>query len=548
MDAPTHKFHRWLYDAWMYEQDWRSRGERNEDYYDGNQWTDDEEEILDNRGQQPVVFNLCRTVIDQILALFLQKKSDIRVLGREPDDDVTADLITQLLKQVYDQNNYSYYDGMIARNGCVVGRGWNQADIEKDSDGKDQVVLHHIPWNEIYCDPFFRKPDASDARYIIRQIWMDYDRVKEKWGEKADNIDVQQLKSQDSLYDGLETTAQSRTSGKMYYDNKTRRIGIYECWYYDSKKKLRYVVFSGNTFLEGGLEDSQNESPLDIDVIPLTPFIAGRNRKGEPQGVLDWIISIQDSLNKLYSKWQWNIMSRQAVVDENAVDDIDALRDEIAKPDGVIVTAPGYMDRFQILKNTEESVHIANMMGFLVQMSQRVSGVNDALLGVGGVNARSGDQESMRMIQGAQMQSQLLDNFMFSKRRFAEIIIKLIGKYYTDERTVRIMQPNGTTDYFKLNVEYQGASGQTVFYNIEDALRYDLVIENLPEFNSVRQYTLKAIVEAAKSGALPVPVASKIIIELADIPGKEKVLRELEAYQQQQAALVAQQQQANGGQ
>ena len=94
----NHKFHRWLVNTENFERDWRKRNQRNFDFYDGDQWTADEKETLINRGQQPTVLNLIRPTIDMVLSLEVEKRSDLQVVGRNPDDVEIGDILTALLK------------------------------------------------------------------------------------------------------------------------------------------------------------------------------------------------------------------------------------------------------------------------------------------------------------------------------------------------------------------------------------------------------------------------------------------------------------------
>jgi len=536
-------------DAQLYQEAWRERNNNHFSYYDGDQWTEPEKATLEARGQQATVLNICRPTVDMVCAMYSQRKSDYQVVGREMSDDELAGVLTELLKQAYDQNDYDYYEGQFFRTGVVGGMGWMQVSVKKDELDQHQIHVDHIPWEEVFWDPYFRKPDGSDARYIIRQIWMDRDTVVKRWPNKGEELNVY-FDAYREDFEGQEYAAQTNTgSGEFaYYDHRNRRVAINEVWYRDADGKMRHCIYTGTVFLKGSEEDSDNEMPYSangqqLETFPLVPFIASRNRKGEPQGIVEWILPIQDTLNKVYSKWQWNICTRQVVMEEDAADDPDQVRAEVAKPNGLVMLRPGAGGKFQILKNIEESAHLSGMMQFLVGMGQRVSGVNDALLGMGGVNARSAEQEASRLLQGAQMQTAMLENLMFSKKRIAHVILRLMGLYYTDERTVRITQPNGTHEYYLLNEEYEGADGNPIFYEIKDILRYDVVLKPVPQYSTVRQNTMTSIVEAAKSGALPPEIAAKLIIELVDLPDKQRIIQELEAYQQQQMALQQQQMQ-----
>jgi len=191
-------------------------------------------------------------------------------------------------------------------------------------------------------------------------------------------------------------------------------------------------------------------------------------------------------------------------------------------------------------------------MQFLLAMSQRVSGVNDATLGIGGTNARSAQQESTRLIQGSRMQTSIIENLFFTRRQVAKVVLRLIGQFYNDSRVVRITQPNGFNAFIELNGERTDEqTGETFKVNeIDDLLKFDVVLKEVEPFTTVKQLQLQQVVETAKAGVLPEEIAGQLIISLMDMPGKQELLQDLaihfERLRQQQMQALQQQQQEQG--
>jgi len=555
IEVPHHRFHAWLIESSLFLTPWQEDNQCHFEYYDGEQWTDAEKAIIESRGQQASVLNAIRPTVDMIIALEAQRRTDIQVIGREASDDQMADLLTKLIKQVYDQNDYNYRQGKMFREGIVGGAGWMEFFVHKDDAEQDQIVCRKHKWEEIFWDPYTREPDASDARYIIRRVWMDRDSASALRGkDKIDQVvDTSQRTDIEEVYEGQEMEAQMNSDSYRFntkaWDSKSRRIAVNDTWYRDAKGKIRRVVWSGNVFLEGGENDEQNESPYRMNMYPLVPFFASLDQKGRPQGIVSWVKDMQDSLNKNFSKWQWAVASRQVMFEDGAVEDPEELRHEVGKPDGVVRINDGMMGKVQMMDaaNKNESVHLMNMMNFLLQMIQRVSGVNDALLGIGGVNARSAEQEASRSLSGAQMQTSFLENLYFSKKKSAEIILNLMGQFYTDRRVVRITRPNGEVQRMVMNEEGLDAANQPIIQNqlqMDDILRYDVVVDQTPAYSTVKQLKLRFVTEMAKSGALPAPVASRMLLELSDMPDKHELIQQTEEFYKQQAELQAQEAQA----
>ena len=535
-----------LDNARQYQADWRDSNNQNFEYYDGNQWTAAELAELKERGQQDTVLNIVRPTVDMMFAQYLERQADITLMGREVSDDGLGKIMTHMLKWLLDMADFDYYEGEVFMEGAVGGIGWFGVDVEEDEFGDDQIQVEQVPWEEMFWDPHARRPDFQDARYIHRVGWMDIDDVEELWDVEISHEDA--TAGWDD-YTGQEAKAQEGSDPIEGGDHKPRRVPVIETWYKNSKKKLHQVIWTGNTFLVGGLEDSENENPhkadgdgIDLSLYPFIPFRFARDKEGLPQGVVGWMKPEQDSLNHLHSKWQWGISSRQIVAEDNAVEDIETLREEINKPDGIMLVGPGALadKRFQILDNLKDSQHLMQMMQFMIVMGQRVSGVNDATMGIGGVNSRSNQQEQTRIVQGAQMQARALTNLMLAKRQVARVALRMAAIHLKTPRISRVMEPNGDEQVTPLNQPFAAEDPETgesieMQYNIADAMRYDVIMKTVPAFDSVRQQQMLLVTEAAKSGVIPPPIASRLIIELSNFHDKEKILQSLEQFEKQQA-------------
>jgi hypothetical protein len=569
VQGPTHKFHRWLTEAARFESDWRKGNNTYFDYYDGVQWTPEEEAEIEDRGQQATVLNIIRPTIDTILALEHQQYADYQVVGMDVSDDAIADMLTILLKQVYEQNDFPFYLNDVFRDGIIGGRGAIEVCVEDGDDDKEHVVVKQLPWEDVFVDPYHRKPDASDARFIFKRTWVDRDILEEMYPE----IDIEDINEIATPYDdfiGIEEHAQDSAPDRSidYYDTKSDRIALFECYYRDVKGKVRYVVFSGDTFFEGSeegtIEDDEtgekkdtNKSPYDHNKFPIITAYAFRTRKGEPKGLVSHIKDGQDQLNKLNSKYLWNMSANRLIAEEGALIDPDEAREEYNRPDGMILLENGGIGRIHLDDNLRESSYLSNHMNFIIGMIQRISGVNDALLGFGGTNERSATQQQNRIAQGASVQTKLLENLRYSNKQIARVVLLTIGETYTDERIIRVTQPDGKTNYYGINtdvpvIDEQGQPQMDengdiikIRQEIGDILRYDVSFKQVMPFNSERQLMLQYFSELAKTGLFPPEWTAEVMLELSDIPGKSDLINRLNqhlanARQQAQAAAAAQ--------
>lgn len=563
-----HRFKRMLDSAERFESNWRRQNERNFAYYDGEQWSPSELMALQLRGQPPVVVNLVGAMIDMVRSYEISTRTDFQVIGREQSDDSMASLLTALLKQVFDLSNFDYYVSRAFTDALIGGRGWLKVDVRKDERGKDQIFIDYVPWEQVYVDPFSIKPDASDARFVIRVKWVDRDVVKILYPDAADLIDSRfDLDS----YRGQETEAQNLSGDRgigKYLDRASQRVKVCECWYTKAVKResrrsrenfknvegfyiakeVHHVVFSDDIILDGSDEDdSANPNTMGIDYYPLVPLVCGIDRKGHPKGMVSNMIGLQDEINKLNSKLVHKFGTRQVIAESSAVLDPEELRQEVQRPDGLAILNDGGLSKLRVDSNTEDMGFITNHMSFALQMLQRETGVNDSILGIGGHNERSGTIQSTRISQGNSLHSPKLENINFCKQRIANVVLRAIGAYYTDYRILRVTRPNGEVETYAFNEDADNAPENAAIdgvHRIEDTIDYDVILKKVDRFDSIRDRQLTIFSEIMKSGVLPAEVASEILISLADIPNKEEILRTTQMLQAQQAQMAQMAQQA----
>ena len=546
----THRFHRWLINAENFEREWRKRNERNFAFYDGDQWSEEEKYALERRGQQPTQLNMIRPTVDLLLSIESEKRADIQVLGRNADDMEVGDILTSLLKQVRDQSNADFYESKAFREAIIGGRGWLYADIgDKKSLGNGdsengQIYIRYVPWEEVLIDPYHRLPDGTDARFIIRKQWVDRDVLKKKYPKKADDITL----AFNDDYHGVEYHAQIDSPDRAvydYYDVLSGRVMICHCWYKDAKGKVRYVLFSQDIFLEGDAEDdSKNETPAEVDCYPLVPFTAFTRQNGVPQGLVEHIIDYQVQINKLNSKYLWDLSCNRLIIEsdalETSINDIEDAALEWSRPNGVIVARSGGLNKIRSEENLNELQYLDSHLQMLLGLMQRTSGVNDSMMGLSSTNERSATQQSNRILQGSSMQTQLLENMHFAKLAINKVILQLIAKHYTKGFAVRILQPNQTYKFEGLNQDVVNEYGEVItrLRDIKDILRFDVILTRVSPFSSLRERQLAMFTEAAKSGVFPPEIVGRVMLNFMDIPHKQDIIAQMDSLYQQQAQLA----------
>ena len=126
-----------------------------------------------------------------------------------------------------DRCDYEYHESAVFLDGAIGGVGWFEVKYAFDRevmDGEAEIISAD-PLS-MYVDPEARKPDFSDAKFIIRAKWVDKEDLKLLYPEHADDIDRQQR-----VYDVCEDKDEHSGLEPLWYQKDTKKLRLCECWY-----------------------------------------------------------------------------------------------------------------------------------------------------------------------------------------------------------------------------------------------------------------------------------------------------------------------------
>lgn len=465
-----------------------------EDFYDHIQWTAEEIETLLARGQQPVSFNVIQTTVNWLLGSQRRAAQDFRILPRKKEGSVSAERKTQLIKHVSDQNRTEYEWADAFSSAVRAGIGWMESGEGLPEDGT--VVFERAEnWRNMLWDSTATQYDLSDARYITRSKWVDLDLACAIWKHRQgillqastraslgitglDDLGDDSMDSQE-----LEHFFANGRRGRSVFNANRDRVRIIEMWFKKpmmNARILRGGQFNGELFDEwspGHIEDLRRgiatlvsrprevihvalmtdagfldlrPSPYRHNRYPFTPIWGYRRaRDMMPYGLIRGVRDPQRDLNKRFSKAMHHLATVRVSVEEGAVDDIEELRDEAARPDSVVVHKAGKpAPRIETDLNVAQA-HI-EVMRLDQMMIQQVGGVTDENLGRS-TNATSGIAIGKKQDQGQLATSGFFDNLRRSRLAHGEKLTVLIEQFYTARDEIRITDARGNPDFKPIN-------------------------------------------------------------------------------------------------
>lgn len=512
----------------------REKSERDRDYVDGKQWTEDEAAKLRRRNQPVVAFNLIRARVNYHLGMEKNQRRDPRAYPRGPSDAQAAEIATEALRYAIERADYHTQRSQVWDNIKVEGCGALEASLAEAPGGNQDIKWTHVPWDRFFYDPHSSRPDFTDARYLGQVQWMDAEELLATYPE-GEAAHAATMSAAGTSGGTLGDTYEDKPRFHLWVDAKRRRVRVVQIWYLQAGAWL-WAEFCLGGILAGG------PSPwVDDDGATMCGLIAEScyvDRDNMRYGEVRDLIDPQDEVNKRRSKALHAVNTNLVITEHGAIQDGDTekARREANKPDGFIVVAPGR--RFEIDRNTEMSVGQTALMQQAVSHIMSV-GPNAALLGKGT------EDQSGRAIQSQQQGGMIelgggLDVLRRLDRRVFRFTWFGLRQYWTAPMWIRVTEDEEAPRFIGIN-QPDPMTGQPM--NVLGRADVDIEIGDAPDTVSLTGENFAAVLDVLKSGAPP-PVM-KFIAELH--PGlKTATKRKLSALADQMTQAAAQEAQKRG--
>ena len=437
-------------------QDAREEAERARDYYDGRQLTDEEIKALKKRKQPIVIENLIQPKIDYLCGLERQTRTDPKAYPRtsQHEDDATA--ATDALRYVADDQNLDVKRSAVFQNMLIEGFGGVEVIAHRVKEGIDPKIVH-VAWDRIFVDPHSCQHDFADAMYLGFVTWMDASEAKALYAGQEAIIDLTITKGTSSISE----TYDDKPKFTHWADTSRNRVRIVTMYCKKGDGWYR-VVFT----LAGELEPYAPSPWLDDEGKPECGLIlqsAYVDRDNDRYGITRNLMSLQDEVNKRRSKFLHLSNSRQIRVSPAAATiDGQSLRNELSRPDGMVVAEAGEVE---IIGTGDMAAGHFNLLAEAKQAIQ-MSGPNATMQG------KSGQDQSGRAILALQQggmteMAPLLDNLRHFNIRVFRAIWNRIRQFWNEERWVRVTDDEKNIRFVGLNV----TKGQMAMIQLTDALK-----------------------------------------------------------------------------
>lgn len=500
-------------------------------------------------------FNRIRRIINMISGYQRQHRYSTVVVPVENSDELTADQFSKLMIWANTKGNVLETISE-AFEGAVIS-GMNLLSVwmdyrEDPINGMPQC--NNVSYNEYLIDPFFKKHDLSDCRFLWTRKWLSKVEIKsllpEREGEvdamyargwrdgkfqfqpEAYNYAMQDLISYDEFYHldyrkrtllvDMETGEtmewkQGATAAREF----TRRFQqIQEVEQTIPSVKLAIVV-NGRTMYHG-------RNPMGIDRYPFVPVLGYYTPEipyfpWRVQGVVRGLRDAQYLYNRR-KIIELDILESQVnsgikYKEDSLINPKDAflsgqgraigLKKEADMGDVEVIPPPGVQ---------ASMIQLSEIMGKEIEI---ISGVNEELLGAA-VDDKSGILSMLRQGAGLTTLQKLFDQLNFSQKQLGEIYIDLMQANFTPAMVRRVTGEEPTPQFYSRAFQ-----------------KFGCVVEEGLNTSTQRQMQFAQLLNLREVG---VPVASQDLVEASTLQNKKQLVANI---QKQEESAAQQQKEAH---
>lgn len=462
-------------------------------YYDGDHWTEEEKQVLRERGQAPIAYNVTAQTCNWVIGSEKRGRTDFKILPRGKEDAKPAESKTKFLKYLSDVNRTPFHRSKSFEDMVKVGVGWIERGAQ-DADDEEIIYCRTESWRNMLWDSADTSIDGKAMRYLFRSRWVDEDIAIALFPERravicnsvtsSANAGSYDMLDGDIAMDQAEQEREDTIGSSANKLHNRRRVRLIEAWYrmpammeklsggmfhgeeYDHTNdkhrssialgqarinrklgmQVRVAVFTTTALLY------DDKSPYKHNRFPFTPVWGyRRDDNGLPYGMIRQLRDIQDDINKRASKALAILSNNKVIMDTGALPDdwtLDDFADEVAKPNAIIQKNKGYELTLDVDRDLAPA-HL-ELMSRNIMMVQQVGGVTDEQMGKS-TNATSGKAILARQDQGSLSTAKLFDNQRLAMQLDGEITLSLVEQFVTEQKEFRITNQRGVPEFITMN-------------------------------------------------------------------------------------------------
>ncbi len=505
--------------------------------------------------------NKIRPMRNQIAGYQISRRKSSIVIPQEDSDQQGADDLSGVI--MWTMKKMGAYK-MISDSfrGCLTtGIDLMHAYVDyKDDPSSGDIMCTHLAYNEFMIDPFFRKADLTDCRYIWTRRYYSKPQLKMLFpGRDKEIDDLTTEYSRDGKFLYLPQNFNYRIGGQYpldeFYYQTTEEVEVLldqvtgeTAKWYGSKEDLQFfvayhplaqqlevikrpqtvvkraLVVQNKVFYHSPKEEVMEMypfRPMTCYFEPESPYIYTRI-----QGIVRNLRDLQWSYNRrqrLQLSYLEAGISRGVRFEEDAfVDPNDAYMQGMGKAQPIKKSQKTIAERVQDIPPPQIPPSWFQEMELLEKDMMNSLNLSETAMGFDDSD-RAGIISMLRQSAGMTGLAPIMEQVDNSQIEFTKLVLNLIQNHFTPQKMERIL--NRPVD---INVKNK-------FFT-----KYDVSVEEGMMTDSQRQMQAAQLMELMQMG---IQIPPEQILKAVNIQDKGEVLQAVQQSQQQQSEMAMQQQQ-----
>jgi hypothetical protein len=520
---------RWFEESEEASREAREKAERDQDYYDNKQLTQEDVNKLRDRGQPPIAINLIRRKVDTLRGMEVKQRSDPKAWPRTPADADHAEIATDTLRFVFDSAKYNTKVRKWVFKDILVP-GWGGVQLQLTAENRPDKIARALqvkpnkrlnwkrtPWDRMFWDPHSAEHDFSDCLYRGLVLWKDKETALDMY---RDDPNAQAIISSTFDNNRVGDTYDDKPRSQ-WVDASRKRIRIVQIWW----KEMGDVMWA--EFVQGGILSGGPSPFVDEYGDACDNFVWQScyvDRDNNRHGIVRDMIDPQDEVNKRRSKSLHLLTVRQVVSDQGAVQDIEKAKKQLARPDGWIEKTPGL--ELEIIQNADLSSGQMQLLQHATAELEKM-GPDESLQGRG--SATSGRDRQAQQQAALISPGTIMDDLMWLDHRCYVLAWATVQKEWTAPQFIRVTDNDDAPRFVGLNEPLiDEATGQMVGMRNKPAeIDVDIIIQPTPDTVAIEQEVWTDFVTLLPTLVTMPPHLQEFSVELSPLPpSRKRVLME----------------------
>lgn len=472
----------------------------------GDQVKEEDKRAAEDNGILYAILNKIDPTISAICGSEITNRQEVRYYPRQAtlESAQVNEVLTAAAEWSRDECDASDEESEAFRDAVICGMGWTETRMSYDVDPDGMPITERVDPLEMGWDASSRRPNIADARYIRRKKRFSKAEAAERFGIDPDGY------GKGSERDGPRESPHNADpedayQGKGEPELRKDEIEITEYQWFELEPKVRVMNPQTGALEELSADEYQKvegllaqagappgvpfkarcyyrafriqDEILEAEKLPDEEFtlkcVTGKldRNKGIWYGVVRAMRDPQRLLNKQVTQLQ-RIIDVTAkgglLAEKDAFEDPEQAKADWAASDTIVFTQSGAVAKGAVIAKpvAQYPSAIDKMLGLTLELVPGVSGVNNEMLGVI-------DREQAGVVDWQRKQAAygVLAGFFNSLRRYRRMqgrhLLKLITKYMSDGRLIRIQGKTGDIRYVQLAKQ-------------PDTLKYDVIVDEAP--------------------------------------------------------------------